>query len=92
MGSYPNDAETLWDFDIPACDLNGALIAYKEQSGVHYLSALQEPVFTHAVRGKYTARRALDLLLKGTNCQVTGSPPQVYIGCSPRAASLNTPR
>lgn len=89
MGSYPNDNDTRWTFDIPACDLRGALIAFHEQSGVRYLFAVDEPVLTHAVEGQYTAQQALDILLKGTNCQASGSTSQMYITCPVRTAELN---
>jgi ferric-dicitrate binding protein FerR (iron transport regulator) len=88
-GRYPNDNDTLWAFDIPACDLRGALIAFREQAGVHSRYAMDVPIFTHAVKGQYTAQRALSLLLQGTGCVVIGELPNVSISCLPKTAALN---
>jgi len=55
-------------FDIPAQDLNGAMLAFAEAAGlqVFYDADKLRGLRTSGVQGSYTPERALDLLLAGT--------------------------
>ncbi|AKQ55030.1 STN domain-containing protein [Bordetella hinzii] len=61
----------LIQFDIPAQPLDGALLAYTRATGLSVLvsSRLSQGQYGSAVRGRYTARQALDRLLASTPLQ-----------------------
>jgi iron complex outermembrane recepter protein len=56
------------DFDIPAQAMSTALVQFGKQAGMQVVSSGQDlgGIFARAVRGRLTAREAIDRLLEGT--------------------------
>ncbi len=64
----PVENKSVLTFDIPAQDLNGALLSFAETSGVQvfYDMARVETLKGHAVQGSMDWRQGLEVLLSGT--------------------------
>lgn len=63
-------------FDVPAGTAPASLKLFAEQAGGHVLYSVEDVrgVATRAVKGKYTAREALDFMLMGTALHIDSDP------------------
>lgn len=85
--------EARRQFDIPAQSLSAALIEFSRQSDVVVSapSRLTRSKTATAVRGSYTHKQALDLLLEGTGLVARQTSTGSWVVSAPRGAETRRP-
>lgn len=81
----PTDPDRKARFDLVSCDLKTALAAFAQQSGFQYSIAAEprRPTLTRPLKGRYSAKTALGVMLAGTGCRASGEVLEgLKIACS----------